>query len=100
MCVIDPAYWQLELKTTRSAPGEPAIQSQLICHFPNTLRDRELTTSVDSTRLDRELLPRAADAEVEAFVVVVAVRVVVAADLLSVFEVVATLVDRGGDLGC
>jgi hypothetical protein len=45
-------------------------------------------------------LPRAADTEVEAFVVVVAVRVVVAADLLPVFEVVATLVDGGGDLGC
>jgi hypothetical protein len=45
-------------------------------------------------------LPRAADAEVEAFVVVVAVRVVAAADLLSVLEVVATLVYGGGDLGC
>lgn len=98
--MIDPAYWQLELKTTRSAPGEPAIQSQLLFHFPNTLHNRELTTSVDSTRPDRELLPRAADAEVEAFVVVVAVRVVVAADLLTVLEVVATLVDGGGDLGC
>ena len=99
--MIDPAYWQLELKTTRSAPGEPAVESQLLFHFPNnTLCNRELTTSVDSTRPDRELLPRAADAEVEAFVVVVAVRVVVAADLLSVLEVVATLVDGGGDLGC
>lgn len=65
-----------------------------------TLRNRGLTTSVNSTRLDREFLPRATDAEVEAFVVVVAVRVVAAADLLSVLEVVATLVDGGGDLGC
>lgn len=67
---------------------------------PYTLRNRGLTTSVNSARLDRELLPRAADAEVEAFVVVVAVRVVAAADLLSVLEVVAALVDGRGHLGC
>jgi hypothetical protein len=44
-------------------------------------------------------LPRATDAEVKAFVVVVAVRVVAAADLLPALEVVAALVDGGGDLG-
>jgi hypothetical protein len=43
-------------------------------------------------------LPRAADAEVEAFVVVVLVRVVVAADLLSGLVVLASLVDGRGDL--
>lgn len=68
--------------------------------FPTTLRNRGLTTSVKSARLDWELLPRATDAEVEAFVVVVAVRVVAAADLLSVLEVVAALGDGCGDLGC
>jgi hypothetical protein len=68
---------------------------------PNTLRDRELlTTSVNSTRLDREFLPRATDAEVKAFVVVVAMRVVAAADLLVGLQVVAALVDGSGDLGC
>ena len=45
-------------------------------------------------------MPRAADAEVKAFVVVVAVRVVAAADLLAGLEVVAALVDGCGDLGC
>ena len=60
---------------------------------------RELTTSVNSTRLDRELLVRTGDAEVKAFVVVVAVRVVVAADLLVGLEVVAALADGRGDFG-
>ena len=100
MCVIDPAYWQLELKTTRSAPGEPVILRLDSLPLLNTLRNCRLTTSVDSAGLDRELLPRATDAEVKAFVVVVAVRVVAAADLLPALEVVATLVDGGGDLGC
>ena len=44
-------------------------------------------------------MPRSGDSEVEAFVVVVAVRVVVAADLLVGFEVFAALGDGGGDLG-
>lgn len=69
--------------------------------LPNVLRDRELlTTSVNSTCLNWEFLPRATDAEVKAFVVVVAVRVVAAADLLVGLQVVAALVDGSGDLGC
>ena len=59
----------------------------------------ELTTSVNPTPGDGELLPRSGDSEVKAFVVVVAVRVVVAADLLVGFEVFAALGDGGGDLG-
>ena len=43
-------------------------------------------------------MPRAGDAEVKAFVVVVAVRVVVATNLSSGFQVFATLVDSRGDL--
>ena len=78
----------------RACSGESAPRPS-----PNTVCNRELTTSVDSARLNRELLPRAADTEVKAFVVVVAVRVVAAADLLPALEVVATLVNRGGDLG-
>ena len=58
-----------------------------------------LTTSVNPTPNNRELLPRPGVPEVEAFVVVVAVRVVVAADLLVVAVVLAALGDGGGDLG-
>jgi hypothetical protein len=58
----------------------------------------KLTTSVNPTSSDGELLPRGGDSEVEAFVVVVAVRVVVAADLLVRFEVFAALGNGGGDL--
>ena len=60
---------------------------------------RGLTTSVNAVPGDGELLPRAGDHEVEAFVVVVAVRVVVAADLLAALVVVAGLVDGCVDLG-
>jgi hypothetical protein len=76
-------------------------------------------TGVDAAGLDRELLVRAADGEVEALVVVVLVtvvtirwlaimfqfdvlrgyvRVVAAADLLAVVVVVHTLVGGGADL--
>jgi len=57
-----------------------------------------LTTSVNPTLGDGELLPRGGDSEVKAFVVVVAVRVVVAADLLVGSQVFAALGDGGGDL--
>jgi hypothetical protein len=59
---------------------------------------RLLTTSVDTAPGDRELLPRAGNTEIEAFVVVVPVRVVAAADLGAGFRVFAALVHGGGDL--
>jgi hypothetical protein len=62
-------------------------------------RNSKLTTSVNTTPGDGELLPRSRDSEVKAFVVVVAVRVVVAADLLVGSVVFAALGDGGGDLG-
>lgn len=58
-----------------------------------------LTTSINATPLNGKLLPRAGRAEIKPFVVVVAVRVVVAADLLAGLVVVAALADGCGDLG-
>lgn len=57
------------------------------------------TTGVHSALLDWKLLVRTADREVESFIVVVGMRVVVGADLLIVLIVVAALVDGVGDLG-
>ena len=59
----------------------------------------ELTTSVHAAGTNGELLVRAGDREVKALVVVVAVRVVVVADLLAALVVVAGLIDGGVDLG-
>jgi hypothetical protein len=65
---------------------------------PSREYKRQLTTSVNTTPANRELLPRSGDPEVEPFVVVVLVWVVVAADLLVGLEVFAALGDGGGDL--
>jgi hypothetical protein len=75
-------------------------KSQQSNPYVNSLESRsKLTTSVNTTPGDGELLPRSRDSEVKAFVVVVAVRVVVAADLLVGSVVFAALGDGGGDLG-
>jgi hypothetical protein len=102
VCVIEPAYPQPELNTTLSAPGEPVGTSRVSKPFfthPHLQNQQgKLTTSVNPTLNNGELVPRGGDLEVEALVVVVAVRVVVAADLLVCLEVFAALGDGGGDL--
>lgn len=88
--------------TTRSAPGEPAvIKGKLLSDVTHILPRMILrhTTSVNAAPENGELLPRAGSLEVKALVVVVFVRVVVAADLLAVLVVVAGLVHGCVDLG-
>lgn len=94
--MIAPAYWPLVLKITRSAPGEPRKQRQPQ-HHQTSLQER-LTSSVNPTLLDRELLVRAAHREVKALVVVVLVRVVAGAGLVVVGVVAVALVQGGADL--
>lgn len=89
--------WKYHALVNRSHP----IQS--LIHILRIIRKVEgskskLTTSVNAAPENRELLPRSGDSEVKAFVVVVTVRVVVAADLLVGFEVFAALRDGGRDL--
>lgn len=87
------------MKTTRSAPGEPARKQSALVSGSNTSSGNEILTPSVTTPSKRELLPRAGNTEVKSFEVVVLVRVVVAADLVARLEEVAALVDGGGNLG-
>lgn len=61
-------------------------------------RKTYLTSRVNTTLLNRKLLVRSGDGEIETLVVVVGVRVVVRADLLVVLVVAVALVEGGADL--
>jgi len=70
-------------------------------HHPTPIlreKEKELTTGVQAAGLDGELLIRARDAEVEALVVVVGMRVVVG--LLAALVVLAGLLGGRANLGC
>lgn len=65
---MEPAYSQLSLKMTRSAPGEPKRECISVIWTFGKLGRSRLTTGVDTTLLDRVLLVRTADGEVETLV--------------------------------
>lgn len=93
-----PAYWQLVLMMTRSAPGEPIksygySRSLKRCHC--TLH----TTVISTALLKREFLVGAVDGEVETLVIVVGVRVGGTAGSAALVVVGAGSVGSGTDLG-
>ena len=89
--------WKYHALVNRSHPIQSLVYiSRIVRKLERS--ESKLTASVNATPENRELLPRSGDSEVKAFVVVVTVRVVVAADLLVGFEIFAALGDGGGDL--
>jgi hypothetical protein len=92
VCVISPARCPAVLKMTRSAPGDPNV-NQLAYSTPSNKKRH--TTSVSTGSQQRVFLVRASNEEVEAFVVVVCVRVGRATSLIAL-----AVVFVAGAAGC
>ena len=83
------------LNTTRSAPGEPSSNQHAIPHID---KHHRLTTGVDATRQNGELLVRPRSLERKALAVVEGVGVVVVADGLTGLVQIAALVHGAPEL--
>lgn len=94
--VTVPAHWPLVLKMTLSAPGEPPVKTPLVLE---SVRQYQRTCNVvQGDSLQGEFFVRAGNGEVEAFVVVVLVRIVVAAIGTAGLIVAVASIDSRTDL--
>jgi hypothetical protein len=81
---------------TLSAPGEPPVKTPPVLKPPR--QHQFMLDMIKSNSLQRELFIRASNREVEAFVVVVFVRIIIAAVGTAGLVIAVASIDSGTDL--